>query len=94
MLQQPTTPGTGEPASAYANVAYVRAEVTPLRGAESSRRDQVEATVVWRVAIRHRSTIGVDWRFTWGSKTLNIVSVYDPDQLGHVLLCECTEVAT
>jgi SPP1 family predicted phage head-tail adaptor len=93
-LQQPTTPSTGETGSTYTNTATMRAEVIPLRGGESSRRDQMEATVTWRVAIRHRSTIGVDYRFVWGSKTLNIVSVYDPDQLGHVLLCECVEVAT
>lgn len=94
VLQKPATPTDGETTPTYSDVVTLRAEVMPLRGTEQSRRDQMEAILAWRVIIRYRAGIGPDWRFTWGSRTLNITTAYDPEQRGRLLVCECKEIPT
>lgn len=92
-LQSPTTPTNGETAATYSNTETgVRAEVVPLRGSEGLRGRQVEALCTWRVTMRHRSSVTPAWRIVWGSRTLEIVSAYDPDQTGRITQCECLEV--
>ncbi len=92
VFEQPTTPTSGEIAPTYSTAFTCRAEILPLRGREGLHGDQVEATTTWRVTFRYRSDVNASWRIKWGARYLGIVSVYDPDQMGRVLICQCEEV--
>lgn len=90
-VQAPTIPTNGETTPSYSTAATVRAEVIPRRGTEQSKGRQQEATTTWQVTMRAR-TIDASYRLVWGAKTLNVVSAYDPDQRGNLVVCECVEV--
>lgn len=91
-LQEPTMPTDGTVEPSFSDSETVWAEVLPKRGKESTQDRQVQGIVTWEVTMRNPvASVDPTWRITWGSRTLNIVSAYDPDQLGQVLVCECQE---
>ncbi len=99
VLQAPTTPTDGETTPTYSDVGKFRAEVVMTRGNERSRRDQIEAGIVWRVTFRYSGAIGADYRFRYGSRYLNILFSHEAADVtlrtrrrGRVVICDCEEV--
>jgi len=91
-LQSPTMPTDGTVEPTFTDEMTVRAEVVPKRGKESVNEREVEAHQTWVVTIRHpRQDIDPTWRVVWGSRTLNVVSAFDPDQMRRMMVIECTE---
>lgn len=71
-------------------VADLWAQVRPIGGRERAAAGALGTTMTYRVTVAYR-TLAESSRFVWGSRTLEVNSVYDPDGDRHWLVCECTE---
>ena len=64
----------------YADVATVWASVIGTEsGNETSAAGAVTADTIYNVTLRDFPGVTSQWRITWGTKTLDIISVFDPD---------------
>lgn len=85
----------GEPVETWANVTTVWAEVLPARGQERfvAAGDQQLATLTHVVRMRYYDGLSpVDHRLVWGSITLDVESVQDPDGRRREMRVLCREV--
>ncbi len=73
-------------------VANLPASVLPVSGDEAIQSGQLTATLRTRVTIRWRSDLSVTQRITWGSRTLEIGAIQDPDGRRAKLELLCSEV--
>lgn len=74
-------------------VSSLPAKVEPLSGAEAVQDAQMTSTLRTKVTIRWRDDISVTQRIVWGSRTLEIGTVQDPDGRRDQLELLCSEVS-
>lgn len=87
----------GEPIKTWANLATaptVWANVTPQPNGERfvSGGEQVLAELTLRVTIRYRTDLTVQMRGLWGSRTLLVENVFDPNSQREFLVLMCKEI--
>lgn len=82
--------GMGGVTLGWSAVATVWARVAPLRGMEAQQARQVQDVQSYKVTMRYRSDVTPKMRLVWGSKTLNIRAVINPDEKSRYseLLCD------
>jgi SPP1 family predicted phage head-tail adaptor len=87
------TDGQGGTTKTFATLASsVPAAVLPLSGIENVAAGKQTSELRTKVTIRYRSDIGVAQRIVWGSRTLEIGSIQDPDGRRRSLDLLCAEV--
>ena len=69
----------GHPVETWATLASVSADILPMGGAEPFHSDQFDARVSHDITIRYRTDVTPNMRVVWGSKTLDVEAVMDPD---------------
>ena len=76
-----------------ATASYIRhASVEPLRGKEYWDAQQCKARVTHKVTTRYDEHFNRKCRITWGTRTLNVVAVINPEERNHMCLLMCEEV--
>jgi SPP1 family predicted phage head-tail adaptor len=93
-LQQLTiSQGTsGDLVEAWGDVATLWAAVEPLSGREYWQAQQVAAETSIRVRIRYRDGLDTTMRVIYGTKTLEILSIVDPEERHRELQLMCREL--
>jgi SPP1 family predicted phage head-tail adaptor len=86
-----TDDAMGQPVESWATLATVWAAVEPASSAERVLGAQLIATTTHAVRLRGRRDVRPGDRFVWGTRTLSIQGVHNPDGLGVELLCSCEE---
>jgi SPP1 family predicted phage head-tail adaptor len=78
----------------WGTYATIWALVTPVRGQERqiSAAAQELATLAYQVRMRYRSDIDPRMRVVWGTKVLDIESIYDPTGRYAELILLCRDV--
>lgn len=90
-----TEPGvTGAPELTATAVATVWAQVRTMSGSEelTPALDQVYASTLFRVTMRYRSGMAPTMRLEWQGRTLEVLSVEEPDNRQRLLHLVCVEV--
>jgi SPP1 family predicted phage head-tail adaptor len=79
----------GEPIESWTTYATVRARISPLSGEELIAAQQVQAETTHNVEIRYRAAVTTTNKIIFGSRTLEIVSIVNPDERNknQILLC-------
>ncbi len=75
----------------FVEVAQVWGMLEPVGAAMRNLAQQSDETVTHRISLRYRDDIASGWRFTKGTRTFRIITVYDPDETGRYLLCRTEE---
>ena len=84
-----TTNALGETVMTWANSSSVWASVQGVSASEALANGQQETTVTHRVRMRYLPGLTQQMRFSWRSRTLNIVSLLEYDnRTEHVAICE------
>lgn len=84
-----------EVTGAGVSLGAVSCSLKPLAGGEQLRGDQVVATQDWQVTLLRSGAPALDascWG-VWGSRTLQVRSVMDPNNRGVKIRLLCTEVS-
>lgn len=89
----------GEPIKTWANLAsnptvWANVQTQPSGERFVSGGEQVQAELVQRVTIRYRTDLTVQMRGLWGSRTLLVENVFDPNSQRQWLVLMCREVQT
>ena len=82
----------GEQSEGFVKYATVWAEVKPLEGRELERARQLSAEVSYQVHIRYRSDVTVKHKVVFGTRTLEINAVINPDESNKELWLYCKEI--
>jgi SPP1 family predicted phage head-tail adaptor len=82
----------GEPSDTWTTVTTVWMAIEPLQGKELIMAQQTNALATIRVTLRYNSTVDPSDRVVVGSRTLEIVEVINPRELGEYLVLMCKEV--
>lgn len=79
----------GERPITFATVATVYADVQEVSGSELTQSQTQREEVGYRVAIRYYPGLDATYQLLWGTRTLNIQSVTNPDgrRRFHELTC-------
>jgi SPP1 family predicted phage head-tail adaptor len=85
--------GAGGATLAWAAVATLFADVTPLRAEERPRGEGLADMVLHRIVVRHRDDVLPGDRFRLGERTFLILAVSDPQEDGRYLACLAEEGA-
>lgn len=85
----PNQKGTGEPDSAWTDVATVYADVRPLSGRQLLLAQQVSSEVTTEIEIRYRAGVTAAMRAVLGSTVYEIKAVIDPEQRHIRLILQC-----
>lgn len=72
--------GGGGFTSTWINYRTVWARVSPVKKDEELEADQLQAEVLYKIMIRHRTDINEKMRIVWQNKNLNIRSITNPDE--------------
>lgn len=83
----------GEVAQSWSTVATVWAAVEPTSSRERVENEQTKTFTTHRIHMRYRSDVSTAERLTFDSRTLNILSVINPNEQNATLEILCTEVA-
>jgi len=84
-----TTNALGETVLAWANSTAVWASVEGVGAREALAAGQQDTTITHRVRLRHLPGLTQQMRFSWRSRTLNIVSLLEyGNRSEHVAICE------
>ena len=84
-----TTNALGETVLAWANSSAVWASVEGVSSREALAAGQQDTTITHRVRLRYLPGLTQRDRFSWRSRTLNIVSLLEYDNRAeHVAICE------
>ena len=87
------TQGTaGEVVESWSDVATVYAAVEPLSGREFWQAQQVAAESQIRVRIRYRAGLDTTMRVIHDDRTLEILSIVDPEERHRELQLMCREI--
>lgn len=79
----------GETVLAWSNSTSVWASVEGVSAREALAAGQQETTITHRVRLRYLPGLTQQMRFSWRSKTLNIVSLLEyGNRTEHVAICE------
>ncbi len=87
-----TASAFGEVAQSWSTVATVWAAVEPTSSRERVENEQTKTFTTHRVLVRYRDDVTTSERVTFGSRTLNILSVINPNEQNATLELLCTEV--
>ena len=82
----------GEVAQTWSTVATVWAAVEPTSSRERVENEQTKTFTTHRVLMRYRDDVSTVERVTFGSRTLNIQSIINPNEQNATLELLCTEV--
>ena len=83
----------GEPTASWATTYAAWASIEPLNGRELIQAQQVQSEVTHRVILRHRDSVTPRQRVSFGSRTLEILYVINPDERNERLELLCKETA-
>lgn len=86
----------GEPIPAWVEVKTVDALVRPATAREAEVAKGLRGLITHKVALHYDpdlAAIDPTWRVVFGSRVLNLVGVYDPDERGRDLMLDAVEVA-
>lgn len=86
--------GGGGHALSWANIGTnptVWARVKPISGREQIQAMQLAGILTHRVTVRHRTDITTSMKIVWGSISLNIRSIINPDEKSKYLELLCEE---
>lgn len=84
-----TTNALGETVLAWNNSTAVWASVEGVAAREALAAGQQDTTITHRVRLRHLPGLTQQMRFSWRSRTLNIVSLLEyGNRSEHVAICE------
>lgn len=87
-----TSSAFGEVAQTWSTLATVWAAVEPTTSRERVENEQTKTFTTHRVQIRYRANVTTAERVQFGSRTLNILSVINPNEQNATLELLCTEV--
>ena len=94
-IQKPTATADSSGQMVEAWTSYVAqnvpAEILGVAGGETMRGRQVDADATSMVTIRWRDDVNPTHRIKYGSRTLNIISAYDPTGDRVELQIQCRE---
>jgi SPP1 family predicted phage head-tail adaptor len=82
----------GEQTNTWSSYATVWARVSPGQGKEFEQAQQVHAELTHQVEIRYRSTVTTSHRVIFGTRTLEIVSIVNPDERNKNMILLCKEL--
>lgn len=86
----------GEDVPTWAAIGSCWANIRPLQGRELEAAQQTFAEARFRIEVRYQRGAGFQRkdRVIWGSRTLDILDVEDPDQRQRRLFLTCKEYAS
>jgi SPP1 family predicted phage head-tail adaptor len=87
-----TDVGPGKTVAWTTTIATPRACIEPKATREQPQAGATTATAAYDVTIRYRTTVTTAHRITWGTKTLQIHGVTNPDGRRIWSLLDCSEV--
>lgn len=87
----PTPDGAGGFTLAWASVATIAGDVTPVRAEERRAGEGPADLVTHRIVIRHRSDVETGNRFRLGERLFRIRSITDPHEDRRYLVCLAEE---
>jgi len=87
-----TQGSAGEVIEGWSDVATVYAAVEPLSGREYWQAQQLAAETSIRVRIRYRTGLDTTMRVIYGTRTLEILSIVDPEERHAELQLMCREL--
>ena len=82
----------GELTRVWATVTTVWGSIRPISGTERLAGEQITAEVSHRVWIRYSSYAVPEARLVFGSRTFDIVSVINRDEMNYMMELLCKEV--
>ena len=85
--------GAGGRTLAWAALATVAADVTPMRAEARQSGEGLADATTHRIVIRHRGDVQPGDRFRAGERLFAIRSITDPDEDGRYLVCLADEEA-
>ena len=80
-----TQSSSGAITDSWGTFATVRASITPLNGREYFESQQVNAEEVTRFTIRYIASITTKMRILWGSRTYDIRSIINVNQVDKLM---------
>ena len=86
------TDGEGACSGSYVAIAIVWAAIEPLSATRIWQAQQVQQQISHRITMAFSADVSGDLRFLSGERIFEIASVFDPDETGRFLVCECLEV--
>ena len=94
ILQSPTqTQGaTGEITITYSTSETVWGSLRPLTGKESEAAGQVSEELNYRAVIRYNGNIATEWRISHDSKTYEIVSILNIDEIDRTMMLDLKRI--
>ena len=92
-LQQPVQAqaADGGVTNSWLTVISVPASIEPLNGRELWNAQQVQPDVTHRVTLRYHPNVSPRWRFLFGYRTFNVLTVLNTDERNRELICMCME---
>ena len=95
ILQSPTqTQGsTGEPVITYSTSETVWGSLRPMTGKEISAANQISEEINYRAIIRYNGNIASEWRISHDSKTYEVVSILNIDEIDRTMILELKRIA-
>lgn len=82
----------GQTSPVFSAKEWLRAKVRQVSGRELERAKQVHAGVSWKVEAWAARNVSVQDRIEYGGRTLEVLSVADPDERGMQVVILCREV--
>jgi SPP1 family predicted phage head-tail adaptor len=82
----------GEVIESFTSYATIWARVSPLEGEELIHAQQVNAELTHQVEIRYNSSVTTTHRVVHSSRTLEIVSIINPDERNKNQILMCKEL--
>jgi len=82
----------GESIDTFASFATVWASVEPLQGRELEHAQQISAETNHKVTIRYNSTVTEAHRVIFGSRTLEITAIINPQERNEYQDLFCKEI--
>ncbi len=80
-----TEDGAGGYSTAWEDVATLWAQITPLRGSETTSGGKISAPSSHRFRVRYSSTVQADMRLLFDGRTFNIRAIQNTDEKNHML---------
>lgn len=92
-IQQPiqTQAADGGISNSWLTVNTVWSRIEPLSGRELFNASQVQPDVTHRVTLRYHPNVSPRWRFLFGDRTFNVLTVLNTDERNRELICMCME---
>lgn len=89
-----TSDGMGGFTEAWATYTTAYAEIKPVKGEEALEHKKLEHGLVHRIWIRYQPGITTKMRIVWGSRTMKIIGLRNPDERNKMLEIIADELVT